>query len=368
MSVEYAVELFAPDSSFGPGTKIAEVWDARDLGWSRYDRLPGRGFFTLYQTSPALSLIDPPLTHARITRVAPSGNVEVFNGIVSDYSSTGDDVLFDIYDYVSLLSLSRTGYRTMYPVKAIGSEIVAAEWALGKNATYSPFGFVTTGTIQDPVGTDGSTVIKTNNEFGLMDQMRLQLFFDLAEMGRANTTNQVTFEITRTSPFTFNFWKNKGTLRDIGLVLNGTVSDYEHAPNWNSYRNDLATLGTTTGGGATEIVKTDETAAAARARRQDVFLLKTVLGIAGAATEADQQQAAAARQLKSAVQGSPALWLTLLPGVIEPFTGWDINDLFPVEVGNGKDAIATPWRASGVRGIFSEQGEKLILLMTPVLT
>ena len=58
--------------------------------------------------------------------------------------------------------------------------------------------------------------------------MRLQLLFDLSEMGRANTTNHVTYEITRTAPFTFNFWKNKGTALNMGLVLNG--NDAKESP------------------------------------------------------------------------------------------------------------------------------------------
>ena len=364
---EYVIELFNSSATFGPSTKLGELWDIRNLGWSRYDRLPGRGFFTLYQTSPHLASIIPITTHVRITRVAPSGNVEVFNGIVSDYNSTGDDVMFDIYDYGSLLSLSRSGYRTMYPTKLIGTEIVSPEWTLAKNATDSALGFVATGTIENPLGTDDATAIKTNAQFGLMDQMRLALFYDLTEMGRANTNHHVTFEITRTSPFTFNFWKNKGSLVGIPLVLNGSVSDYQYAPNWAALRNDLATLGTTVGGGAAEVVKKDASSATTFGLRQDVFAIKTLAGIVGSAVEADQQQAVAARMLKSATEGAPALWLTLVPGVIEPFTGWDICDRMPVEIVNGSDSITGNWRVVGVRAIVDEPGERTQLLVAKVL-
>jgi hypothetical protein len=364
---EYVVELFDSGATFGPNVKLAELWDLRNLGWSRYDRMPGRGFFTLYQSSPHLSSIIPIITHVRITRVAPSGNVEVFNGIVSDYNSTGDDVMFDIYDYVSLLSLSRSGYRTMYPTKLVGSEIVSPQWTLAKNATYSPLGFVATGTIEDPLGTDDTTPIKTNAQFGLMDQMRLALFYDMTEMGRANTNHHVTFEITRTATFTFNFWKNKGTLRGIPLVLGGSVSDYAYAPNWAALRNDLATLGTTVGGGAAEVVKTDETSASVFTRRQDVFAIKTLAGIVGSSVEADQQQAVAARMVRSATEGTPALWLTLVPGVIEPFTGWDICDTMPVEIVNGVDSITGNWRVVGARAIVDEPGERTQVLVEKVL-
>jgi len=365
---EYVIELFSRSSTFGPATKVGEIWDARNLGWSRYDRLPGRGFFTLYQDSPHLASIIPIITHVRVTRVTPAGSVEVFNGIVSDYNSTGDDVVFDIYDYVSLLSLSRSGYRTLYPTKLIGTEIVAPEWALAQGATKSSLGFVVTGTIENPLGSDNVTTIKTNAQFGLMDQMRLALFYDLTEMGRANTVNHVTYEITRIAPFTFNFWKNKGSAVNVPLVLNGTVSDYQFAPNWASYRNDLATLGTTLTGGATEVVKTDSVSAAAFGRRQDVFAIKTLAGTGALTVESDQQQAVAARMLKTATDGVSSLWLTLVPGTISPFVSWDICDRVPVEIVNGTDSITGYWRIVGARAIMDESGERLQVLVAKVLT
>jgi len=187
-------------------------------------------------------------------------------------------------------------------------------------------------------------------------------------MGRANTNHHVTFEITRTGTFTFNFWKNKGSLVGIPLVLNGSVSDYSYAPNWATYRNDLATLGTTVGGGATEVVKTNETSASVFSRRQDVFAIKTLAGIVGSAVEADQQQAVAARMLRAATEGAPSLWLTLVPGVIEPFTGFDVCDTMPVEIVNGVDSITGNWRVVGVRAIVDEPGERMQVLVTKVLS
>lgn len=368
MAVEYVVELFSDSATFGPNTKLAEVWDARNLGWSRLDRLPGKAFLTLAQTSPILPLFDPLVTHIAITRVAPSGNKQVFAGEFIDYDSTGDDVVLDFCDYTTLLGISRTGYRQLYPSKLIGTEIVSPEWAKAKGVDHSPVGFVATGTIEDPVGTDGTTKIKVNQTFGLLDQMRLQVFYDLSEIGRANTTNQVTYEITREAPYTFNFWKNKGSNVDMGLVLNGNVSDYNYLPNWTRYRNDLATIGTTVGGGATEISVSDSAQATARGRRQDVFVIKTLLGIAGSATEADQQTAVANRQLKRAVQHIPALALRILHGTIEPFVGWDINDYTGTEVVNGIDNLTGNWRMVGARATYSETGEDVQIIVEPLLT
>jgi hypothetical protein len=364
---EYVVELSNSGATFGPGTKLGEIWDARNLGWSRYDRIPGKAFFTLSQASAMLSLITPLVTHLSIWRLTPSLTTLVYAGVVIDTDETGDDVVCSCFDYLALLSISRSGYRTLYPSKILGSEIVSPEWVLAKNAANSPLGFVATGTIQDPLGTDGTTAIKTNNQFGLIDQPRLSLFYDLSEIGRANTANHVTFEITPSAP-TFNFWKARGSSIGLGLVLNGTVSDYRHLPNWTSYRNDLATIGSTIGGGATEVVVKDDTAAAALGRRQDVFTIKTLLGIVGKATEADQQKAAAERALKSAVSLQPALLLRLVRGAVDPFNGWELADKAAVEISNGKTSIATPWRIVGVRATFDESGEEASIVVQPVAT
>jgi hypothetical protein len=365
MAAEYVIELFdGSGTGRGPGSKIAEVWDARNVGWSRFDRLPGKGFFTLYQGSPVLPLLDPLVTHVKITRLG-SSEVEVYAGQFIDYNSTGDDVVCEFYDYVALLGISRSGFRTMYPSKLLASEIVHPEMTLAVTATGSPLGFVTVGTMQDPLGDDGITAIRTNDQFGTLDQMRLQLFYDLAEMGRANTGNHVTFDITRTAPYTFRFLKNAGSSVGLGLILNGSVSDYAFAPNWTAYRNDLATVGLNAAGGAAEITKVDTVARNAKGLRQDVAVLETLLGIAGAATEADQQQAALARKLYAAVNRRTALWLRLVPGAVEPFVGWDIADKATVEISNGIDSILGVRRIVGARALFTEDGEQLSILLEP---
>lgn len=368
MAVEHVLEIFDSGATFGPNNRIAELWGARNIGWSAYDRRPGKAFATVSQLDPILPLLDPLLTHVKLWRISPTADVNVFSGAFVDYDSAGDDVVLEMFDYLALLSVSRAGFKTMYPSKLIGTEVVSPEWTAAKGATYSPLGFVATGTIENPLGTDGATGIKTSAQFGLLDQMRLQLFYDLSEMGRANTVNQVTFGISRTAPHTFSFLKNAGTARDFGLVLNGNVSEYRHLPRWKAYRNDLATVGLNSAGGPSEITKTDETAAAARGRRQDVFTIKTLLGIAGAATEADQQQAVAARMLKAATQQQPALLLRLMDGFLEPFVGWDINDTVPLEVSNGIDAISTRRRIVGAQAVYAEAGESLSIITEPIAT
>jgi hypothetical protein len=366
-SVEYVIELLANDALFGPGAKLAEVWDARNIGWSTYDRMPGKGFLTLSQTSPLLPLFVPLGTHVRIWRVSAQFERIVFAGAYVDYNSTGDDVVLDLLDYKALLAVSRSGFKTLYPTKKIGTEIVLPEWELARTTTpNSPLAFILTGTIEDPLGTDGLTAIKTAVGFGTLDQHRLQLFFDLSEIGRANTVNNVTFDISREAPHTFTFLKNKGVSSGIPFVLGGNVSDYGYAPNWKRYRNDLASVGMNAAGGPGEIVKKDDAAAAAKGRRQDVYTIQTLLGIVGAATEADQQQAALQRALKNDLTLQPALQLRLVRGSHETFDGYDIADKVTVEIGNGIESLTGEWRLVGETGMMREDGESQSVIVAPV--
>ena len=365
-AIEYVVEFYDSGATFGPNTKLGEFWDARNLGWSKYDRLPGKGFITLAQTSAMLANVVPLTTHVAIYRCSNVADVLVYRGVIYDYDSTGDDVILECFDYIALLALSRAGFKTMYPTKAIGSEIATPEWAAAKSATSSPLGFVTTGTVQDPLGTDGSTVIKTNAQWGTLDQLRLQLMYDLTEMGRANTVNQTTFEIDLTN--TFNFWKNQNGTASSALVLGGNVSDYNYLPNWKKYRNNLATLGVAANGGPSEIVSTNAGEITAKGLRQDVATLKTLAGIAGLATEADQQKAALDRQLKHLTQQESTLMLRLLRERFTPYTdGW-INDQIAVELSNGIDSISANRRIIGMQARYSEYGEDLNLILQGIAT
>lgn len=364
-AVGYVVELFAAGAYWGPGVKLCELSGVRNLGWSQYDRLAGKAFFTLSQNDPNLQYIVRNKTHVAITRVVGSVATRVYSGQVVDYTSTADDVVVTCTDYIGLLSLSRCGYRTMYTSKKLGSEIVTPEWGLVKYPTDSILAFVATGTIEDPLAVDGVTPITTDTQFGLLDQSRLRLFYDISEMGRANTTNIVTFGITRTPPHTFYFYKNAGATRDMAFDLNGRVVDYSYSPNWSSYRNDFATLAQDANGGAAEIVSKDDTAAVAEGRRQDVFNIGTLLGLSTGTTVNSQQKAAVDRVLVRGLNPLPSLSLQLDEGSFDPFVGNELNDRFPVEIVHGIDNIHSSYRFAGVQAFFDNSGEKMTLQVTP---
>lgn len=358
-AAQLIVEYFDNGSTFGPSTLQGVIHDAVKVGWSWYSRFPANAFFTLRQDSIHNSRLNPLLTHVRIWYYNPATGHRkvVFTGRVSEPDESGEDVVWTCWNYLAELSLSRTGYRTMYPNKLIGSQIAKPEWDLAQSADSSLLGHIVDGVFQDPLGSDGITPIKTDARFGVIDVPRLLLMFDLTEIGRANTANNVTMGITREAPFTFNFFKNAGSLiSGQKLLFPGNVRDFRFVPGYASLRNDLATVGTSAAGGAVEIVKTDEANIDIYGRRQDVFTIKTLAGLAGAATELDAQTAITERAVKEATSLAKHLQLDMRPGVFEPFDGWDIEDRVVVNIRRGRTIINGTYRIVGARGLKDAHG------------
>lgn len=356
-------------ATFGRDTLDGVIGDALSVGWSWYSRYPANCYFTLRQNSVHNSRILPLRTHIQITYVndATGYSAVVFTGRLNEPDESGEDVVWTAWNYLAELSLSRTGYRTLYQNKLLGTQIASPEWTAAKAASSSLFGHVVTGTFEDPLGTDGVTPIKTDARFGVIDVPRLLLMFDLTEIGRANTVNNVTFGISRTSPFTFSFRKNAGAaITSKALIYPGIVRDFRHVPGFSSLRNDLATIGTSAGGGATEIVKVNAGSMLDYGRRQDVFAIKTLAGVVGAATEADAQNAITERAVKEATQLSRNVSVDVRADLFEPFDGWDIEDTIPVVIARGRTNIDATYRIVGARGIMDEQGyHPTILLQLP---
>jgi hypothetical protein len=372
--VEY---LTQNSSTYGPASIDGVIHDAVNVGWSWYSRRPAKAYFTLRQGSVHNARLLPLKHHIRIwylNEVTGYGPVLVFSGRLNEPDSSAQDVVWSAWSYMADLSLSRTGYRKLYPKAKIGSEIAQVEWKAARGevqapnypiaVTYSLLAHVATGTIEDPLDSLGATAIITDTRFGVIDVPRLLLMFDLTEIGRANTTNNVVFEITRATP-TFNFWKNKGSAYTAKrLTMPGNVRDFRFIPGFASLRNDLATIGTSATGSATEIVKTDEASALEWGRRQDVFQIKTLSGVAGAASEVDAQNAVTDAAVRQSVKLAKDLLLDIREQHIEPFDGWDIEDLVTVQIKRGKDTIDATYRVLGTRGVQNAGGYHGQLLLT----
>jgi hypothetical protein len=326
----YHLIVYSPGGTGGPGTaKLDLTSDLLNVVWQAGLNLPEMCAFTLARENPKIAQIAWMVDHFKLFREDASGLTTIMAGkLVKPQWSTTDVVVMG-WDYKAFLQLSRTGYETMYPNKKLGTEIVSPEWTLAKTTADSPLEFVATGMIENPVGLNGTTEITTNEDFGLTMFNRLWTFFQIAEMGMANTANTVVFEITRTTPHTFNFWKNKGISSGHVLTAPGNLIEFSYDPAYEAIRNDRATIITddaTAGDPVTPYVVTDATSISTYRRLQDSLTVRTLMGLNSSATEADQQKEAMARLLKEGTRLPKVVTMWPRQGLVAPFRDIQLAD------------------------------------------
>lgn len=324
--------IYSADGNGGPGSPKAELDpDMLNLVWQQNFNAPGRAAFSLARYNRKLPEILWMQDHIKLFREDRRATRCVFAGKLVKPSYAGGDVIAYAWDYLAFLQRSRSGFRTEYPEKLLGTEIVSPEWTAAKVVSNSPFAFVATGTIENPRGVDGVTEIKTNDDFGVVDFTRLFIFYSLAEMAMANTANTVKFEITREAPHTFNFWRNYGSNKTAyAFSYPGNLVAHDYDAGFDQYRNDIATIISDGDGDDAEyVVASADVAVSPYRRLQDAIALRTLLGSTGA-TEADQGKAALERMLQEALRAPRVVLLQPRQGELTPFDGWDLGDNFRV--------------------------------------
>ena len=334
-AVQYHAVVYSPDANGGPGNPKLELDPhVLNLVWSQTQNLAGQAAFALARRNPVLDQITWMVDHVKIFRETAAGTQTVFAGKLVQPVLSGTDCFVYCLDYMGFLQLSITGYRTAYATKKIGSEVIAPEWALAKALTNSPFAFVTTGTIQNPLALDGTTEITTNADFGVVLFDRLFTFNTLAEMSMANTANNVKFEITRVAGHTFNLWRNYGTNQTSWAgVMPGTVASYDFDGGKDGQRFDLRTVLSDGAGGQVEYsVQTTDADTTLLRRLQASVAIRTLFGASGGTTETDQGKAALARQLVVSTRYPRLVRVSPRHGDFPLFSGNDLGDRFRVIV------------------------------------
>lgn len=322
--------VLAPDSSGGPGTPKFELdADWLNVTWQQNLNMAGQAAFSLLRHSPLLPLIDFNRDHIHLYRECSAGVSPVFTGKINRPDVGVRDTVCWCVDYKGYFAKSRSGWMTLYPSKLIGSEIVSPEFDIAKAADNSVLAFLTKGTIEDPLGDDGITAMKTNEEFGLTMQDRLMLFYMLAELAMANTEHNVVWEVTRSAPFTFNFWKDRTVNRTAWAATHpGTLADFAGDMGSGDQTNDIATP-MDDGSGTSSFYQAESAASIASYRRlQQAVSLRTLVGITTTTVETDQAKAAMQRMLAEALLPVGLVAAYPRQGDLDPFIGWDVGDSF----------------------------------------
>ena len=320
--------VYAPDANGGPGTPKFELDGAMlNMSWQRVQNQASQAIFTLLRTHPLLDLIDWNRDHIGLWRESSAGVAQVFAGKIWKPQYGPRDCICWCNDYAAYLGKTLTGWQTAYANKYLGTEIIGPEIDLAIAQDTSVVAFLTKGTIEDPLGFDGITKLTTNALFGTAAQSRLVLFNAITAFAASNTTNNPVFEITRSAPFTFNFWKNKG-VQNTGWASTfpGTLANFQGDVVAGDESNDLATI-LNDGDGGSGLYTVSNAASVANYRRlQEATSLSGLAGLVGNTIYTDQAIAAINRLLGERMRAVGMIAEMPHQGMIDPFIGWDLGD------------------------------------------
>lgn len=230
----YRVLIYDADETdgFSVSTLICEFQNPKNIGYARYLSDVGEAFFTIMQDDPKLSLISRAgigKYHIKILR----NNLVVWRGILSEYEGKRDDVVFYAYGYEGCLFWLDTTWGQSWADALIGDDIVTDLWIRAKTGlTGSQLGFVTTGTINNPVTTSGGSTSITLPKYRAYFKRILYALKEMVNVSTGNTTNTVFFEIAYpTDPTdnsaTFNFYKNRSDDTDYRWIFPVHIEDFD---------------------------------------------------------------------------------------------------------------------------------------------
>lgn len=244
-SPRYRVQVydFLDTTTYGIGNLVFELENAKNLGYSEYANDVGESFFTVNQDDPKVGS-----TLADLLR--KGGHVKIwrdtdlmFGGWLGESDESEQDVVLYAYGYASGFYQLHTGWDTTWTGQTVLT-IVTDGWNQAHTGlTDSKMGWMTTGTLENPVTTSGGgTGIVL--PFYRADYKRLLfLFQEMAAFSISDTTNTVLFEVTPSG--TFNFWKNRGSATTLARWAwgNGDLIGYHRSRVPVDRRNTLYVVG-----------------------------------------------------------------------------------------------------------------------------
>jgi hypothetical protein len=346
----------------GPGTTVAVLEDAYNVGASMLYNSPGEAHWTLGIAHPQLSVIEPKRTHYSIQFRQGDGWREVFAGLVWDFDATDRDIVFYGIDYLGLLDFSIDEHYdpanaersaanggSKYTSKTITS-IVTDQLKRAREVKNSPVGFISTGTI--------ATMSETITVYSTY-QPTLNFVVGLLDSHRAGTGKMTRLSVQRTTAGGYQYVVQDapGVVRDnLRLRFGELVQGYRVVPFGNAWSTRVSGIGR------------DKDGLKVR------YVTKVATGISEATwgrwntpqffdgvSDANDLARRVAQAAKSASKLGKQIALGLRSGVLQPRDGYDLLDQFPVEIEHGSVSTSAfgsgYWVAVGITWTAQQRGD-----------
>lgn len=333
----------------GPGTTVAVIEDAKNVGASELYNSPGELHFTLPKDHAQISAIEPKLTHYSVQFRQGDGWHEVFAGLMDDFDASDTDVIFYGVDYMGLLDrIADERYDASNPDKPSekgGSKyvttgknsinyIVTDQLTRAKALANSPVGFITVGSI--------ATMTETLTVYSTYAPV-LQFITGLLDSHRAGTGKRTRLRARRTSAggYEWTVTDNPGQARDnLRMRYGELVQGYRLVAFGDDWSTRVLGIGRRKDGVK---VMYDQRSAPGLSEVTWGRFSRIVL-IDGVSDANDLKR----RIQQSATAGGKLgkqIGLGLRSGILQPKDGYDIADYFPIDIEDG--SVSTSALGSG---------------------
>jgi hypothetical protein len=340
----------------GPGRTVAVLEDAKNVGASILYNSPGELHFTLGKSHPQLSVIEVKQTHYSVQFRSGDGWREVFAGLMWDFDATDTDIVFYGIDYLALLDYTLDerydqsnpdkpsesgGSKYVSTGKNSISYIVNDQLTRAKNLPNSPVGFISVGSIASM--TETLTVFSTYSP-------TLSFVTGLLDSHRAGTGKKTRISVRPKTGGGYEFvvQDDPGQVRDnLRLRYGELVQGYRVIPFGTAWASRISAIGRAKDG----VQVLYKTASAPGIDEATWGRFAQVRLIDGVSDENDlmrrtKQAAVHAGKLGTSVS------LGIRTGVLQPRDGYDVCDLFPVDIEDGSVSTSAfgsgYWSAVGV--------------------
>jgi hypothetical protein len=350
------VDIFANDSSYGPGEFRAGVDHPKHLGVSAYANEAGEFFMTLPYNHPAISEIKPYETHWRVRRRAGDGVVQTIGaGFIDDFEADKNEVTIFGLDYMGLLETTVSSASTSYTSMALG-DIVEDQLTAAMAETDSRLGFTQLGTVQ---ATSRTATLITNY------QQRLDFLRGVADVSMADRSVRTILSIGRTpnssGDWVWNFVEDQGDdQRDIRLEYGKAIRDFRFSPGFREFATHIAGVGIKREGAAV-LYSTQSYASTTTYGR--ITIPNVYQDIVNQTALDDRVK----RDARRAARTKKHLVPVIRQGAVTPWTGWELGDSVPVIVDRGAkvavDDLRTIWGMEWV--VEANSQEALFLALEP---
>lgn len=365
----WRIVIKAMGTNRGPGAVVAVLEDAMNVGASILYNSPGEAHWTLGAFHPQVSVIEPKQTHYSIQFRQGDGWREAYAGLVDDFDATDTDIIFYGVDYLGLLdrivdenyvsSNADAAYDhggSKYSNKPIRT-IIADQLAKAKALSDSPVGFINVATVPAAL----STAVTIFSTF----QPVLNFVVGLLDSYRAGSSKYTRLSVQRTAENAYSFvvTDDPGIARDnLRMRYGELVQGFRVVPFGKEWGTRIAAIGRDKDG-----VKVRYRMVTAPGISESTWGRFTVAQFFDGISDDNDLIRRARQAIVAQSMLGRQVGLGLRSGVLLPRDGYDLLDLFPVDIEHG--AVDTGqfghdgyWVAVGITWRGKPNGEQATTL------